>query len=173
MLEVPDAAAQVAVVRDADQVAEFQLVHAGLFLHFAQGRDGDVLAFLAVPLGQVPEAAALDQEIVAAAVGHQSAGRVDLTELGADAAVHPGGVVRGDVDAREGLRGFEHVHEGVDVDALPEVEFHGVGVGERLFVGTADDDAAFLEIYLVHRKIAIFAFGTTNVSIISDYDSTL
>ena len=83
MLEVPQVVAEVAVVGDADQAAQLELVHAGLLLDLPEGGHLDVLAGLLVALGQVPEAAAGDQEVVPAAVGNQAAGRIDLLEFGA------------------------------------------------------------------------------------------
>jgi hypothetical protein len=49
------------------------------------------------------------------------------------------------------------------------MELHGVGVGERLLAGTADDDEPPFEINLVHQKIAIFA-SDANVIIFIEYD---
>ena len=151
MLEVPQVVAEVAVVGDADQAAQLELVHAGFLLHLAEGGHLDVLAGLLVAFGQVPEAAAGDQEVVAAAVGHQAAGRIDLLEFGAEAAVGPLGVVRGDVDALQGVLHLEHPHEGVDVQLVPEVEFDRIRIRKGLVVRGADDDASFPEIYLVHN----------------------
>ena len=102
-------------------------------------------------LGKVPEAVPGDQQEVAPAVGDQAAGRAHLLELRTQAAVSLLLVVRGDVDAGKGILHLEHPHEGMDVQLLPEVELDRVRVRKSLVSGTADGDASFLEVYLVHN----------------------
>ena len=87
MLEVPDATPEVHMVRDADQAAELELVHSGLLLNFAKRRHFNILSGLLMPLGQVPEAASGNQQIIPTPVRHQSTGGIYFAELAADAAV--------------------------------------------------------------------------------------
>ena len=149
---MPDSVPQIAVVGDADEVPELELVHPGLLLHLAQGGDAYVFSVLLMPFGQVPEPVPFYEQVVPAAVAHQSAGCIDLLEFGAEAVIHLVGIGRRDVDAAEFLAGLEHQHQGVHVYPFAKVEFHGVGVGEGLVPGLADYDAALFEVYPVHIK---------------------
>ncbi len=148
---MPDVVPQVAVVGDADEAAELELVHAGLLLDFAERRHFDVLAGFLMAFGEVPEAAAGDKEKVAATVGNQAAGGIDLLELRTDAAVSLFRVVGGDIDAGKRVLDLEHPDEGMDIHPVPDVEFDGVRIGQGLVIRGADDDTALLEINLVHN----------------------
>ena len=103
MLEVPDVVPEVAVVGDADETAELELVHAGFLLDLAQGGHFDILSGLLMAFGQVPESVPGNQQEIPAAVGHQSARGVDLLEFRTQATVGPFRIVGRDVDPGKGV----------------------------------------------------------------------
>ena len=152
---MPYAIANVAVVRDADEPPDDEVVDAGLFLHFPEGGHLDVLAGLLVPFGKVPESVAADQQEVSPAVGNESARGIDLPEFCAHPAVGPFGVGGRHVDARQGFRGFKHPYERSDVHLRARMEFDGVGIAQCLVPFRTDDDAAFLEVDFVHGILKI------------------
>ena len=156
MLQVPDPVAEIAVVRDADQVPQVELAQPGLFLDFPQGGDPYVLTSFLMPFRQVPQAAPFDEQVVSPAVADQAAGGIDFLEAGTESPVAALRVPVRDVDLLQAVGDLEHPYEGIDVDFPAGMELHRVRVGERLVVGRADDDASFLKIDFAHY-ICIFA----------------
>ena len=71
------------MVGDADELAQFQLVYPGLFPHFADGGEADVLPVLLMAFGKVPKTVPAYEQVIAPAVAHQPSCRVDLLEFGA------------------------------------------------------------------------------------------
>ena len=124
VLQMPYIVPEVAVVGHANQFPQFQLVHPRLLLHFPEGCHGYILASLLMPLGQVPEAVAVNQQKVAPAVGDKASGGIDLSEFRAQAPVGPVHISRGDVDSCNRIRCLEHFHQGPYIDSLPYVEFY-------------------------------------------------
>ena len=139
----------------ADEIAQLEFVYSGFFLNLAYGCYLNVFSGLLMALGQVPEVSPADQQIISAAIAHKPAGGIHFAELGAQPAIHLVGVFAGDVYAGQFMRSLEHKHQGADVDFLPDMELHGVRVGQGLVVRIAYDNAAPLEENLVHNLLSL------------------
>ena len=153
MFQMPYSVTDIAVVGNADKVAELEFIHSGFFLDLAQGRYRNVFAGFLMALGKIPHLSAPYKEIVAAAVRNQAAGCIDFLEFRAQAHIGSfllAGLCR-DVDAAERSRGFEKAHKGVYVDFISDMEFHRVGVSKPGLAAPADYNATLFEIYFVHR----------------------
>lgn len=135
------------MIRHADKVPHFELSNAGFFLDFASRTFANVLAIFQMTLWKVPEPAAANEQVVSSSIAHKTASGDDLFESTAYLFIYEFGVVRGNINPGDILGTFHHFHERKNVGI---VESKGIGVGESLLGGSADDDAPTFEIYLSH-----------------------
>ena len=112
---MPLPVAYVAVVRDADEVSEYQLVYAGFLLYFAQGCHTDLFSRVLMPLGEIPQAVSADEQEVSSPVRYKSATGVDLHEFRAYPSVGAFDVVGRYEYFCEGFRRFEQAYQGGNV----------------------------------------------------------
>lgn len=114
MLQMPDSVSFITMVCHADEVAQAQVIHAGLLLNLPQSCHLYILSGFLMSFRQVPKPVPLDKQVIPSPVLDQSACRIDLAELSADLLVAILRLDRRNVD-------FSNVEESSNISTSAEM----------------------------------------------------
>jgi hypothetical protein len=156
---MPYAVSSVAMVRDAYEIPELELVYAGFLLYFAECCHADVFAWILMPLGQVPETVSADKKEVTSSIGYQASSGIDFQELGTDHLIGRFYVCGRDVYSMQGFGNLHHLHKIMDVCTCSDVEQDCIRVCQCKVIGRADYDTSLFEVDFVHLTYNFINFA--------------